>query len=148
MKLSVSAANISEIFVPVGSTNPALITSGESFYLVSGGPGVTTSKLSWTEKVEKIGFTETVGTVKSLKRRIDGLTITASENGENVLLLKYSGVNGVELFKRIFAKNSPIISYATDYSGSIMMTSEGRGSMGIYASVNNFDSKPLNLKCR
>ena len=79
-------------------------------------------------------------------RREDKDTVSMLEGAENVVSFKYSGLDGMQLDRRVFS------TYATLSPSSVrdnlLVTASTTDTLAWYVSAPSFDATPLQLKCR
>eukprot|EP00092_Neocalanus_flemingeri_P039028 GFUD01042487.1.p1 GENE.GFUD01042487.1~~GFUD01042487.1.p1 ORF type:complete len:3096 (+),score=601.77 GFUD01042487.1:67-9354(+) len=141
--------------VPVNSQDFVLVSSGNEVYLVSGGQDIIVTTKLWagSKDWKVVSTVETLGMLKNLRRE-DKETVSMIEGDENIVFFKYSGVDGMQLDRRIYSKdNAPLSNFSTLHSPSrvvdnLLVTWTTTNTLDWYVSVPSFYPEPVELQCR
>jgi len=152
-KYTLTTSNSVKVLVAVDQQDFVLVASGDKVFLVSGGKMLTTYQLWAGSKDWKVvSEVETRGELVNLRRE-DKDTVSMLEGAENVVFFKYSGVDGMQLDRRVFSTNAPLSSFSSLLSpasigDNLLVTASTTDTLAWYVSAPSFDATPLQLKCR
>ena len=130
-----------------------LVLSDGKVYLVSDGQALTTTQLWAGSKRHKVvAEVETRGTLTKLKRE-ERYTVSMLEEAKNVVFFKYYGVDGMQLDRRLYTTNTPLVSFTTLHSPSsvkdnLLLTSGVSNIVAYCKSAPTFAAKPVDPECR